>query len=565
MSCNATIRKFRVDAMMEDGLDTGLSLQTGQLIRIVAHGEVSIDGGTTWMDPDGIEVRGPHIGERSSEPNTYFDGPNGKGIIGALIGWIGANRNTSSFFIGKTQTKLAETPGRLYLSVNDSIGMYWDNHDKDGEPTHFTVRVEVYPPHYSKDLTMSEYKYDAFINYSSTDKEWVKRELLPRMDRAGIRYIEQRQFKPGRSRLDEIERAVRASRWRLLILSPSYLADTWQQFGNILAISYGLDIGEWRVIPIFKESCELPSRLSLLIPVDLRTGDEAEWERLITELVPQPRSVEHQESSSPVFARQPFEPGLVFIPAGKFLMGSDPHKDTEAKNWEQPQHLLHLPDYHMAKTPITNDQYLAFVQSTGHRRPQHWADRKIPKGKEDHPVVYISWHDAMAYCRWLAKVTDKSYRLPSEAEWEKAARGTDGRIYPWGNQLDAERYNALKGDEPQTTPVGTYSKGASPYGLLDMVGNVWQWTISLWGPGGKVLNAPKFRYPYDSDDGREDSEAEDDVRRVVRGGFFAQIPFLARCSFRHAEFPDKAHADYGFRVVIPSIVSEEMRDLFRFG
>ena len=131
----------------------------------------------------------------------------------------------------------------------------------------------------------------------------------------------------------------------------------------------------------------------------------------------------------------PFEPEMVLIPAGEFLMGSDPSVDKDAYGDEQPQHTLHLPDYYLAKTPVTNAQYVAFVQATDHAPPRHWkSERKPPRGKENHPVVWVTWHDAVAYCDWLSKVTGEPYHLPSEAEWEKGARGSDERIYPWGNQ-----------------------------------------------------------------------------------------------------------------------------------
>ena len=233
---------------------------------------------------------------------------------------------------------------------------------------------------------------------------------------------------------------------------------------------------------------------------------------------------------------------MVLIPASEFLMGSDPQKDPEARGFEQPQHTLYLPDYYLAKTPVTNAQYLAFVQSTGYERPQHWEDKKPPRGKEDHPVGYVSWHDAVVYCRWLAEVTGKPYRLPTEAEWEKAARGTDGRIYPWGGQWDKARCNSWEGGKYDTTPVGAYSQGASPYGLLDMAGNVWEWTSSLWK-----------EYPYDPTDGRENSEAGDKDLRVVRGGAFYPDQGIVRCALRRGDFPDVRNYRSGFRVVVSSI------------
>ncbi len=243
----------------------------------------------------------------------------------------------------------------------------------------------------------------------------------------------------------------------------------------------------------------------------------------------------------------PFEPEMIFIPAGEFLMGSDPSVDKDAQDIEQPQHILYLPDYYLAKTPVTNAQYETFVQVTGYAPPRHWKGGKPPRGKEDHPVVHVSWHDAVAYCDWLAKVTGKPYFLPSEAEWEKGARGSDGRIYPWGNQWDAERCNSREGSKNDTTPVGAYPKGASPYGLLDMAGNVWEWTRSL---GGKSRRRP-FRYPYDPADGREALDAPSIIFRVLRGGAFYYDRRYVRCAYRFWSHPPSSMlGEYGFRVVV---------------
>jgi formylglycine-generating enzyme required for sulfatase activity/CHAT domain-containing protein len=235
--------------------------------------------------------------------------------------------------------------------------------------------------------------------------------------------------------------------------------------------------------------------------------------------------------------RHPFEPEVILIPAGEFLMGSDPKQDKHAYGDEQPQHTLYLPDYCLAKTPVTNAQYLAFVQATGHPKLDHWKGGKPPSAKEDHPVVYVSWHDAVAYCRWLAEATDKPYRLPSETEWEKGARGADGRLWPWGNRWDPQRCNSEEDGQEETMSVGAYPQGASPYGCLDMAGNVWEWTSSL-----------KRDYPYDAVDGREDPEAEG--LRVLRGGAFRVNPWVARCAFRGWNFPIVTYVDRGFRVVV---------------
>ena len=251
---------------------------------------------------------------------------------------------------------------------------------------------------------------------------------------------------------------------------------------------------------------------------------------------------------------------LVRVPAGPFLMGSDKTKDSQAYDAELPQHSLTLGDYYIGKYEVTNTQFLAFVQATGYKTTAEkegaGADWRHPRGpdtnidqKAQHPVVQVSWHDAIAFCDWLSKVSGRKVTLPSEPEWEKAARGVDGRIYPWGNDAptkDLLNFNRNVGD---TTPVGQYSpKGDSPYGVADMAGNAWEWTRSLWG---KDVNTPEFKYPYVAGDGREDLNAGEDVRRVVRGGSWAFTIGSARCAVRLRDRPDVNISDLnGFRVVL---------------
>ena len=142
----------------------------------------------------------------------------------------------------------------------------------------------------------------------------------------------------------------------------------------------------------------------------------------------------------------------------------------------------------------------------------------------------------MAYCRWLAEAAGKSYNLPSEAEWEKAARRTDGRIFLWGDAFDKSKCNAKASGIGETTPVDRYPQGASPYGVLDMAGNVWEWTRIQWKS-----------YPYDPADGREDVVVS--VRRVVRGGAFYGNGRLVRCAVRAGGHPYYDLWNAGFRVV----------------
>jgi formylglycine-generating enzyme required for sulfatase activity len=151
-------------------------------------------------------------------------------------------------------------------------------------------------------------------------------------------------------------------------------------------------------------------------------------------------------------------------------------------------------------------------------------------------VVNVSWFDALAYCRWLRETTHQVYRLPSEAEWEKAARGTDGRPYPWGSEFDKTRCNTFEAGMGHTTPVDAYPAGASPYGVLDLIGNVWEWCSSLYAD-----------YPYNAADGREDLDAAG--WRVLRGGSWFDAEWGARSARRLSGRPDAPSRNTGFRVV----------------
>lgn len=210
------------------------------------------------------------------------------------------------------------------------------------------------------------------------------------------------------------------------------------------------------------------------------------------------------------------------IPKGEFLYGDDKKKLTIDY------------DYEIDVFPVTNAQYREFIIKGGHRIPfaeENWAkpynwienDKLFPEGKADHPVVLVSHEDADTYCKWLAdeKSDGYHYRLPTEEEWEKAARGEDGRRYPWGDVFDKERCNTEESGHKGTTEVTTYPDGSSPYDVHDMVGNVWEWTSSDYGKKVKVL----------------------------RGGSWYFNQNFARCAYRYWFDPDYRAAYIGFRCV----------------
>jgi len=165
---------------------------------------------------------------------------------------------------------------------------------------------------------------------------------------------------------------------------------------------------------------------------------------------------------------------MVYIPAGEFTMGTNDRLPDEG-----PAHAVNLAAYYIDRYEVTNGQYKAFIDATGHKSPAHFENRTYPDGKVDHPVTEVTWYDARDYCTWAGK------RLPTDAEWEKAARGTDARSYPWGNEFGVNRANTPQywvalGSEGDTSPVGAFEDGKSAYGLYDMSGNVWEWTDSWY-------------------------------------------------------------------------------------
>ncbi|MDM8532484.1 SUMF1/EgtB/PvdO family nonheme iron enzyme [Anaerolineales bacterium HSG25] len=273
-------------------------------------------------------------------------------------------------------------------------------------------------------------------------------------------------------------------------------------------------------------------------------------------------------NSLAVIEHEPYEPETILIQEGSFLMGHDPAEVIP--DHETPQHELHLPSYRIGKYPVTNAQYAEFVKQAKYQKPSSWGlSSTPPRGLEDHPVVRVSWFDAEAYCKWLTGVTGRPYRLPTEAEWEKAARGTEGLTYPWGNDWDSKNCNNAsqhkrrkrttlrlsvtnshkrrKKSSPSTTPVSQYEAGQTPYGCFDMVGNVWEWTRSQWG---EPLDND-FPYPYQIGDTRENYEFSNTrLHRILRGGSYENNPLDIRTSVRFKYAPNSSQDDWGFRVVL---------------
>lgn len=240
-------------------------------------------------------------------------------------------------------------------------------------------------------------------------------------------------------------------------------------------------------------------------------------------------------------------PPLVAIAGGAFLLGT-PETDLsalakayggtrESYREESPRHSVALAPFAIARFPVTNALYAAFVRAAGAPPPLRWRGPEPPVALLDHPVVDVSWNDAAAFCAWLRGATGRAWRLPSEAEWERAARGVDGRAYPWGDTFDPARANTREAQHLGTTPVDAYPDGVSAEGVYDMAGNVWEWTGSL-----------DALYPYLAGDGREAAVAPG--RRIMRGGCYANPQGYARCACRFRLAPATRNEFTGFRLAL---------------
>jgi formylglycine-generating enzyme required for sulfatase activity len=241
---------------------------------------------------------------------------------------------------------------------------------------------------------------------------------------------------------------------------------------------------------------------------------------------------------------------MVLIPAGTFLMGTDevdvnqealsvgfPHPWYED---EHPLQTIDLPAFYIGKYEVTNIDYQEFVKAANRRPPPDWVNGSFPAERAAFPVVYVSWYEAMDYCHW------KQMRLPTEAEWEKAARGPKGQPYPWGDVIDPNRANVSTSQSiaGSSAAVGRYDAGNSPYGVSDMIGNVWEWTDGWYQPypGNHAVNE-NFGTTYRVNRGLSFMS----VGHIPSDQYLRVLSIIARASFRSYDYPTAQVADVGFR------------------
>ena len=238
-----------------------------------------------------------------------------------------------------------------------------------------------------------------------------------------------------------------------------------------------------------------------------------------------PLSSESSKKSDKTPSPKPAEPGMVFVEAGTFVIGDD-----EGGNDAKPQHRVMMNGYWVDRLPVTNADYKAFVEATGHRPPAHWVTGSFPTEKGKHPVTNVRHSDAVAFSRWAGK------RLPTEAEWEKAARGTAGETYAWGNAFRKDNCNSHNEYGGETTSVDRFPNGASPFGVLDTCGNVMEWCSDYYDEDYYKTA------PHDNPEGPPGGRY-----RVIRGGFYSGNKADVRCAARHWAPQETLQDHIGFR------------------
>ncbi|MCS6847954.1 MAG: SUMF1/EgtB/PvdO family nonheme iron enzyme [Anaerolineae bacterium] len=441
-----------------------------------------------------------------------------------------------------------------------------------------------------------------FLCHASDDKPAV-RELYAKLRASGVQpWLDEEDLLPGQKWKVEIPKAIRASDVILVCLSQRSV----KKDGYVKReIEFALDIADKLaedaifIIPLRLEECDFPDRVGdwhgvnlyapggyerLLRALQVRASAVgAELNAQIEQVIVEPSQGSGAErtpregstaSADALLIELPklgFRLELVRVPAGEFLMGSDKAKDKAAQVDEIPQHWVYLDEYLIGKYPVTVAQFAAFVKATGYEttaeregsafvytgstwdyvKGANWYRPRGPKSdvtqKQNHPVTCVSWDDAAAFCKWLSEASGRDVRLPSEAQWEKAARWDEhrrhARLWPWSDDPPMARHCNFAMNVKDTTPVGDYSPlGDSPYGCADMAGNVWEWCADWYDEKEYERRAGKeVRNPTGPSQG---------TYRVLRGGAFLNLISSdgVRCALRGRVVPNSRIVNFGFRV-----------------
>jgi sulfatase modifying factor 1 len=345
-------------------------------------------------------------------------------------------------------------------------------------------------------------------------------------------------IEPGTNITGTIARGLEECDVYVPLLSPVAVASEWCELEISQAIHLSLQPernGRPRIIAVVVKQCKLPS----LLRGTLGFNFEGRYADALKQLVVQGFGVPLGQAVPPVAAPALPEAAtlphsitdakdgkeMILIPAGEFVVGEG-----------NAAHRVYLDAFYIDRYPVTNVEYRNFVDAMKYTPPIHWIHGIIPRGRESHPVVNVSWNDAMAYAQWVGG------RLPTEAEWEKAASWDEvnktKRVYPWGDEFDVRKCNTSESRIGVTTPVGKYSpKGDSPYGVADMAGNVWEWCAD-WYSENYYVNSPA-RNPRGPTIGKF---------RVLRGGSWNFTSGDARCTSRLKHYQRFCYNFAGFRI-----------------
>lgn len=437
-----------------------------------------------------------------------------------------------------------------------------------------------------------------FVSHSTKDADFAHRVAADLRSRGFDAWIAPDNIQPGEKWVEAIERGLTESGIFLAVLTPNAVQSKWVRSETRLAIQREHN-DQIQIITLIREKCNVGALSQFLTtyqnvpfetgyPIDRllaalgathavspSVGEEAENDNLakappkpapstaptnptpsqpkresppaptspssLAPVAPTP-SQSKQESPPPAALPKiltldtPLHMKFVLVEKGEFWMGSDKTKDPNAYDDELPQHKVTLDDYYIGKYAVTNEQYAVFAEATGKAF-------RIPEGKADHPVVHVTWHDADAFCSWLSKTQNKyKITLPTEAQWEKAARSVDGRIYPWGKQKPDNTLCNFSNNVGGTTLVGKYSPaGDSPYGCADMAGNVWEWCADWFDKKAYAVRKGAVTH--------NPTGPANGIDRTVRGGSCFNGIVDVRCAYRLRSNLVSVINLIGFRVV----------------
>lgn len=389
-----------------------------------------------------------------------------------------------------------------------------------------------------------------FVSHSTQDNLWCRPFVETLKSNGFDVWYDEQGLRGGAAWVETLQREVQGRDVLVLVLSPDSWASQWVQEEVQLAIATRRTI-----LPVMHKATNVEGFLLTrqwidaveLDPVTaaqratgaLMFGVTVPVAKAPKQITPAPEVLTPYLQHLGYVGRRidgvlALTPPLCDVPGGPFVMGSDPRRDPEAHHSEQPQRTVEVAAFRIARFPVTVAEYYWAIQAGAAKEPPEWEKQYR---RPEHPVVQISWKGAVSYSGWLAEVTGDPWRVPTEEEWEKAARGTDGRIYPWGDQWERTRANTDDDGAGDTTPVGAYPSGVSPYGVFDMAGNVNEWC-------GIPPNSP-MRRPSAWDDDPTSSGG------YLAGGSWNDSPVVARAAHRSQLFIGIRTDDSGMRLVLP--------------